>query len=95
MAKPRVGDGERGPSSTRTYESNAKLLGLFLWTTVVLFSVTFVLIGEQLRLPPAAQIVSMLTSVGGVVAVVVITWPLMYQLLSSRRAGEHSLDDIL
>lgn len=41
MPKPSLRDGERVPPSTQIYESNVKLLGVFLWTTVLVFVFPF------------------------------------------------------
>ena len=85
MPKPSLRDGERVPSSTRTYESNAVLLGTLLWAVLLAFVVGFVFLGDQLRTPSPKRVVSLLGSVFGVVAVAAFSWPLTYRLLSGRR----------
>ncbi|WP_206750501.1 hypothetical protein, partial [Halorubrum sp. SP9] len=91
MRKPRVRDEQRVPSSTQTYESNAKLLGLLLWALVVAQMSVFILLRDQLRILSPGEIVSLLFSIGSVVAVMLIAWPLLYRLLSGWRHTDHDV----
>lgn len=94
MRKPRVRDEQRVSSPTQTYESNARLLGFLLWTLVLAQISVFILLRDQLRILSPRQIVSLLFSIGSVVAVMLISWPLLYRLLSRWRHTDHSLTDM-
>lgn len=93
MSKPSLCDGERVPSSTHAYESNAKLFGVLLWATLLVFVSVFVLVGDQLRAPHPERVISLLVSVFGVVAIVAFSWPLTYRLLRSRRSDTRESTD--
>lgn len=90
MPKPSLRDGERVPSSTQIHESNAKLLGIFLWTTVFVFVLVFLLVGDRLHVPHPEQAVSLLLNVSSVVMIVAFTWPLTYRLVSGWRSGNRN-----
>lgn len=54
----------------------------------------FLLVRDQLRILPPEEIVSLLFSIGSVVAVMLISWPLLYRLVSSWRHNGHNLSDV-